>query len=168
MQSEKELESPALHEDLKTSEDDFRNDGDVKRVEEHLEVEKDAPAGHVAETAEEKAMNRRINLKMDVAMLPLLSLCYLFSGLDRGNIGNAETQSIHTPAQIPINRTELTIYREDFTEDIGAKPEDLNFAVSIFFLTFVLFQPPSAALGRWIGPKHWIPIMMVILMSLTW
>ena len=94
MQSEKQVESHALHEDLKSDADDIGNDGDAKKVEEHLEVKKDAPAGHVAESPEERAMNRRINLKMDVAMLPLLSLCYLFSGLDRGNIGNAETQGI--------------------------------------------------------------------------
>lgn len=50
-----------------------------------------------------------------------------------------------------------------FTRDIGAEPSDLNLAVSLFFITFVLFQPPSAALGRWIGPKHWIPVMTVSL-----
>ena len=92
MQFEKAVESRAIHEDHKLSIDDIGNDGDAQKVEEHLDVKNDAPAGHVAETAEERAINRRINLKMDVAMLPLLSLCYLFSGLDRGNIGNAETQ----------------------------------------------------------------------------
>jgi hypothetical protein len=29
---------------------------------------------------------------MDIALLPFLSILYLFSGLDRANIGNAETQ----------------------------------------------------------------------------
>lgn len=37
-------------------------------------------------------MARRINRKQDWAILPLLSLLYLFNGLDRGNIGNAQTQ----------------------------------------------------------------------------
>jgi hypothetical protein len=37
-------------------------------------------------------IHRRINRKMDLALLPLLSLIYLFNGLDRGNVGNAETQ----------------------------------------------------------------------------
>lgn len=68
------------------------DDAISRKLEQHLEKEKHVPAGHVAETAEEQAMNRRINLKMDVAMLPLLSLLYLFNGLDRGNVGNAETQ----------------------------------------------------------------------------
>ncbi|KAK0629242.1 major facilitator superfamily domain-containing protein [Bombardia bombarda] len=84
---------------------------------------------------------RRVNRKLDFALLPLLSLLYLFNGLDRSNVGNAQTQG--------------------FTDDIGAQPDDLNFALSLFFLTFVLLQPLSAAVGLWIGPKHWIPIMMV-------
>lgn len=99
------------------------------------------PAGHVPVTSEEKALSRALNRKLDVWLLPFLSLLYLFNGLDRGNVGNAETQG--------------------FTKDIGAHPDDLNLAVSLFFITFVLFQPPSAAAGRWMGAKNWIPIIMV-------
>lgn len=44
---------------------------------------------------------------------------------------------------------------------IGAKPTDLNYATSLFFITFIIFQPISAAVGRWVGAKNWIPIMMV-------
>ncbi|CAM1505746.1 Fc.00g113830.m01.CDS01 [Cosmosporella sp. VM-42] len=87
-----------------------------------------------------KIKNRAINRKLDFALLPLLSLLYLFNGLDRGNVGNAETQG--------------------FTKDIGARPDDLNQAVSLFFVTFVVLQPVSAGVGRWLGAKHWIPIMM--------
>ncbi|KAH0424746.1 allantoate transport protein [Colletotrichum camelliae] len=93
------------------------------------------------EPVNEAAMHRRINRKMDISLLPLLSTLYLFNGLDRGNVGNAQTQG--------------------FTTDIGAVPDDLNLAVSLFFITFVVFQPPSAAIGRWLGAKHWIPIMMI-------
>ncbi|KAK1675314.1 major facilitator superfamily transporter [Colletotrichum godetiae] len=93
-------------------------------------------------SVDEAAMDRRVNRKLDFALLPLLSLLYLFNGLDRGNVGNAQTQV-------------------GFTDDIGAAPDDLNLAVSLFFITFVLFQPPSAAVGRWLGAKHWIPIMML-------
>jgi hypothetical protein len=34
-------------------------------------------------------------------------------------------------------------------------------ATSLFFITFILFQPPSAAMGRWLGAKYWIPFIMV-------
>lgn len=119
----------------------------TEALDEHLETAKKghAPAGHETQTPEETALNRRVNLKMDVAMLPLLSILYLFNGLDRSNVGNAETQG--------------------FTTDIGAEPEDLNTAVSLFFVTFVTFQPLSAAVGRWVGARNWIPILMV---RLSW
>jgi len=52
-------------------------------------------------------------------------------------------------------------YVSGFTTDIGAADNDLNLAVSLFFITFVLFQPISAAVGRRVGAKHWIPIIMV-------
>jgi MFS family permease len=48
-----------------------------------------------------------------------------------------------------------------FMQAIGAKPTDLNYATSLFFITFIIFQPISAAVGRWVGAKNWIPIMMV-------
>ncbi|KAK1540344.1 major facilitator superfamily transporter [Colletotrichum paranaense] len=95
-------------------------------------------------SVDKTAMDRRVNRKLDIALLPLLSLLYLFNGLDRGNVGNAQTQA-----------------EAGFTNDIGAAPDDLNLAVSLFFITFVLFQPPSAAVGRWLGAKYWIPIMML-------
>lgn len=101
----------------------------------------DPPPQQAPSLVETKARNRRLNRKLDVALLPFLSLLYLFNGLDRGNVGNAETQG--------------------FTRDIGAAPEDLNLAVSLFFVTFVLLQPFSAAVGRAVGAERWIPVMMV-------
>ncbi|KIX94011.1 uncharacterized protein Z520_10348 [Fonsecaea multimorphosa CBS 102226] len=110
-------------------------------VETEPEAGRSVPAGHIPVTNEEKAMSRALNRKFDIALLPFLSLLYLFNGLDRGNVGNAETQG--------------------FTTDIGAHPDDLNLAVSLFFITFVLFQPPSAAVGRYLGAKYWVPVIMV-------
>lgn len=43
---------------------------------------------------EERCMSSRVNRKMDIALLPFLSLLYLFNGLDRSNVGNAETQGM--------------------------------------------------------------------------
>ncbi|KAF1846168.1 major facilitator superfamily transporter [Cucurbitaria berberidis CBS 394.84] len=106
-------------------------------------MEEQAPSPPIdpTQSPQYKAMSKRVNRKMDIALLPFLSLLYLFNGLDRSNVGNAETQG--------------------FTRDIGASPDDLNLAVSLFFITFVLLQPPSAAVGRWVGAKHWITIIML-------
>lgn len=43
------------------------------------------PEGYFPVTPEEKVMNRRVNRKVDIFILPFLSLMYLFSGLDRGS-----------------------------------------------------------------------------------
>lgn len=48
-----------------------------------------------------------------------------------------------------------------FATDIGATSNDINDAVSLFFITFVIFQPISAAAGRLLGPKYWMPFLMV-------
>lgn len=52
----------------------------------------DVPSGYFPVTAEERAMSRALNRKLDIFLLPFLSLLYLFNGLDRGNVGNAQTQ----------------------------------------------------------------------------
>jgi hypothetical protein len=63
--------------------------GELKQ---QLASEKNVPAGIDTLTPEEVVLNKRVNRKMDLAMLPMLSLLYLFNGLDKGNVGNAETQ----------------------------------------------------------------------------
>lgn len=47
-----------------------------------------------ASSPEGRSMSKRVNRKMDIALLPFLSLLYLFNGLDRSNVGNAETQGM--------------------------------------------------------------------------
>jgi hypothetical protein len=49
-------------------------------------------ASSTSNGVEERSMSRRVNRKLDTALLPFLSLLYLFNGLDRSNVGNAETQ----------------------------------------------------------------------------
>jgi hypothetical protein len=58
----------------------------------------EVPAGYFPVTAEEKAMSRALNVKFDIFLLPFMSLLYLFNGLDRGNVGNAQTQGLYFPS----------------------------------------------------------------------
>jgi hypothetical protein len=59
----------------------------------HVELpHEDAPDGYYPRSAEERALSRALNRKLDLCVLPFLSLLYLFNGLDRGNVGNAQTQ----------------------------------------------------------------------------
>jgi hypothetical protein len=58
----------------------------------HLSGIADIPAGYFPVSTEERALSRSLNIKLDIFLLPFLSLLYLFNGLDRGNVGNAQTQ----------------------------------------------------------------------------
>lgn len=40
----------------------------------------------------DESVSKQVNRKMDIALLPFLSFLYLLNGLDRSNVGNAETQ----------------------------------------------------------------------------
>lgn len=79
------------------------------------------------------------------------------NGLDRSNVGNAGTQGVSYPCMLIVQSLTVLL---GFSTAIGASPDDLNLAVSLFFVTFVLLQPPSAAMGRWLGARHWITFMM--------
>jgi MFS family permease len=46
-------------------------------------------------------------------------------------------------------------------KDANLKQDDIADSVSILSVTFITLQPFSTALGRRIGPKYWIGIMML-------
>ncbi|KAL4862840.1 hypothetical protein BDV12DRAFT_190113 [Aspergillus spectabilis] len=47
--------------------------------------------GYSASTPEEERLDRQVNLKMDLIVVPLLATAFLLQGIDKGNIGNAAT-----------------------------------------------------------------------------
>lgn len=66
---------------------------------------------------------------MDVRLIPLLTLLYLFSFIDRANIGNVNIEGL--------------------SETLGLSGTQYNIALSIFFIPYVLLGkfPLLAALG---------------------
>lgn len=87
-------------------------------------------------------VNAHVVRKLDLILLPFLSIFFLASSLDRSNVGNAESAN--------------------FTEDAGLAPEDLNTSVAIFFAVFVSLQPVGAAFGRKYGMVKFVPSCMII------
>ncbi len=55
-------------------------------LENDLKENEHLPTGHERHTVNEKALNRAMNKKLDFFLLPFLSVLYLFSALDRGNV----------------------------------------------------------------------------------
>ncbi|KAK3316491.1 major facilitator superfamily domain-containing protein [Apodospora peruviana] len=79
----------------------------------------------------------RLRLKIDLYIVPTVSLLYLFCFIDRANIGNARIAGL--------------------TEDLQLKGYDYNMLLSIFYISYILFEIPSNVACKWIGPGWFIP-----------
>ncbi|CAO3665000.1 unnamed protein product [Umbelopsis vinacea] len=84
---------------------------------------------------------RALIWKLDLRLIPFLGLLYLCSFLDRVNIGNAKLAGL--------------------TKSITISDNNYNWALSIFFIGYILFEIPSNLMLKKIGPSKWIPLVMV-------
>lgn len=81
---------------------------------------------------EERALLR----KLDRWIVPPVMLLYLFSFLDRVNIGNAR------------------LY--DMEEDLGLAPGQYQIAVSLLFVTYIASELPSNLVIKKFTPSRWL------------
>ena len=101
------------------------------------------PQDHVQTFEHEK----RLVLKFDVRILPVLALMYLANALDKGNLGNAKTNGME--------------------KDLHFKDGQYNTILSVFFVPYVIFSAPVAFVGKKFGPARVLPILMFIFGSMT-
>ncbi|KAL5362166.1 MFS general substrate transporter [Aspergillus floccosus] len=107
----------------------WKSDGDVKNpVDEQL----------VAFTPLEE---KRLLRKMDLHIMPILSILYLFAFLDRGNIGNAKIEGL--------------------PEDLNLTGSQFNICLTVFFITYASFELPSNLILKKVQPSIWLPALMV-------
>ncbi|KAJ9157575.1 MFS transporter [Pleurostoma richardsiae] len=106
-------------------------------------------SGALAETARviDHKAEMRLCRKFDFRLMPILAVMYLFNALDKGNLGNAQTDGL--------------------SKDLHFKDGQYNLIVSIFFVPYVIFAPPVAMLGKKYGPSRALPIMMFTFGAMT-
>ncbi|KAF9354938.1 hypothetical protein BGX26_007190 [Mortierella sp. AD094] len=83
---------------------------------------------------------RKVRWKVDKRLVPLLSLLYLCSFLDRTNIGNAKVANLE--------------------EDLNLRSGVYNVALSVFFIGYIIGEIPANMALKTVGPRIWIPIVM--------
>ena len=83
----------------------------------------------------------KILRKMDFRLIPILTVLYLLSFLDRGNIGNAKI--------------------EGMAEDLHLTGAEYNWCLTAFFFTYSAFEVPSNMLLKKLRPSIWLPSIMV-------
>ncbi|KAI1139216.1 DNA-repair protein rad2 [Hypoxylon sp. FL0543] len=79
---------------------------------------------------------RKLLRKLDAHVIPLVMLLYTFSFLDRVNIGNARLYSME--------------------KDLGLVGNQFQVGVSIFFVTYLLFEVPSNLVLKPLTPSRYI------------
>ena len=90
---------------------------------------------------EEEEEMKALTWKIDLRLIPFLSILYFFSFLDRVNVGN-----VH----VPMN------------EDLKLSESQYGIVVGIFFLGYILFELPSNLLMKRATPSRWLARIMFI------
>ncbi|KAK0213610.1 MFS general substrate transporter [Armillaria fumosa] len=80
--------------------------------------------------------------KIDLRLMPILSLMYLFSFLDRGNIGNAKLQGLTTQLHLDSNK--------------------YNIALTMYFVPYCIFECPANLVLKKFRPSRWLPGITVV------
>ncbi|SAL99528.1 hypothetical protein [Absidia glauca] len=91
---------------------------------------------------DDKKAEATILRKFDLRILPILCLLYLLSYLDRSNIGNAKLGGLE--------------------ESLGLTPQEYQWALSIFYFGYVIFDLPSNIVMRRWRPSIWLGTLMLL------
>ncbi|KAK1757860.1 putative transporter [Echria macrotheca] len=124
------------------SDDEKRLSSEAQRS--HDEGTLDMPADPDAHlSAEEKAeVDRKLVRRLDLMLIPWLCFLYLLAFLDRTNIGNAKIAGL--------------------SKDLGLSVSRYNATLSIFFVSYAVFEPLTNILLKRLRPSVFIPITMFL------
>ncbi|ORY27004.1 MFS general substrate transporter [Naematelia encephala] len=83
----------------------------------------------------DKKAERKLLLKLDLAILPMTVLMYLSANLDRGNIGNARLQGLQA-------------------ELLSGSDSKYSVVLLSFYITYMLFSIPGTLLSKMVPPNY--------------
>ncbi|KAL4911768.1 major facilitator superfamily domain-containing protein [Aspergillus aurantiobrunneus] len=90
----------------------------------------------------EQKLTRKILLKLDTRMLPVLAILFLCSFLDRTNVGNAKILGLE--------------------EDLSITNHQYDIGLAIFYLFYILSEVPSNLIIKKASPKIWLPALTAV------
>ncbi|KAL7786804.1 major facilitator superfamily domain-containing protein [Trichoderma afarasin] len=88
------------------------------------------------------ANERRLLRKLDLVLIPWLTLLYLMCFLDRTNIGNAKVANL--------------------TKDIPMSTSQYNASLTIFFISYAIFEALANFLLKRSRPSIFIPVIIIV------
>lgn len=125
---------------------------DYAHAEEHrksTDVNLERVASDVSDNVNDERINafspeeqRRIIRKIDLRLVPTLGFMYCVSLMDRTNLGIAVVAGMGV--------------------DLVLIGERYSIIVLLFFITYVLLQPPATVILRKIGPRLFLPVIVIL------
>lgn len=103
------------------------------------------PDAHLSDH-ERAEIDRKLVWRLDLMMIPWLSFLYLLAFLDRTNIGNAKISGLTNPPS---------------QGGLGLTTQQYNSSLTIFFVSYAIFEPLTNILLKRMRPSIFIPIIMV-------
>ncbi|KAI3328862.1 MFS general substrate transporter [Xylariaceae sp. AK1471] len=97
------------------------------------------PDAHLSQEEKDKT-DRALLWRLDLILIPWLCLLYLLAFLDRTNIGNAKVAGL--------------------TKDLHLSTGQYNATLTIFFVSYSIFEPLTNVLLKRLRPSIFIPIIM--------
>ena len=88
------------------------------------------------------SQDRKLLWKLDIKLIPWLCLLYLASFLDRTNIGNAKIDGL--------------------VEDLHMTSNQYNLTLTIFFISYSIFEPVTQVMLKKFRPSRFLPVIMVL------
>ncbi|KAJ4248774.1 hypothetical protein NW762_012612 [Fusarium torreyae] len=119
--------------------------GKVDSGADSIHVEKPLDAQHkkaAPDAVVTEAERNRILRRIDLRVVPILTVLYLLSFLDRGSIGNANILGL--------------------SEDLGLHPSQYNWCLTVFFFPYSFLEPICNLLLVRFKPSRWLPSIMVL------
>lgn len=84
---------------------------------------------------------RRVTRKVDFRLIPVLTILYILSFMDRANIGNAKVAGMN--------------------QDLGLTGPQYNMALTVFFFPYALFEVPSNIVLKMMRPSRWMTVLVI-------
>lgn len=112
-------------------------DKDISQHVDVVEAKTEFTAGEVSWTEEEE---KRVRNKLDMQIVPVVTVLYLMCFLDRASVGNARIQGM--------------------AEDLNLIGYRFNWALSVFYIVYLLVEVPSNIILKRVGPRFYIPMLV--------
>ncbi|KAG5292581.1 MFS transporter [Histoplasma ohiense] len=117
------------------------NRGDVERKAMVSDTDNTSPYPSEMLPEERTNLDRKLLLKLDFLLVPMMGMLYLLSFLDRANIGNARVAGLQ--------------------KDLGISDLQYQTAITVTYVPYIVTELPSNLLIKKIGPRILLPALCV-------